>query len=292
MAKSKTVASRLRFWPIGFLLALADRLPWGWRLALGSSVMRAAVWLLPKYRSRVDGNLQMIFPDLAAKERRRIRYAMGDNFGRTIIEVLDNPRFHERGDWIAPQGAAADALLEAAHSGRGAVLITGHFGQWEALRGWLKTLGIPCGGVYRAVGNPDLNEVYEEAIRFGGPVFNKDRSGVRAMVRHLSKRQLLAIGADQFEKRGARLDFIGAPAPTTLVPAEMALRFGMPLIPFYGLREPNRRTIRIILEDEIPPTQAEEMMQAANDSLAAMVRAHPVQYYWLHRRWTKDMPGT
>ena len=112
------------------------------------------------------------------------------------------------------------------------------------------------------------------------------------MVRHLSKRQLLAIGADQFEKRGARLDFIGAPAPTTLVPAEMALRFGMPLIPFYGLREPNGRTIRILLEDEIPPTQAQEMMQTANNSLAAMVRAYPGQYYWLHRRWTKDMPGT
>ncbi len=289
MSEAHPALSWLRDAPLRALIGLADALPWGGRLALGAGLMRAAAATSPKLRRRVDANLRLVMPELDARARAAVRATMADNFGRTIVEILDNRRFHARADWIAPEGEAAAALLAAARAGRSVVLITGHFGQWEALRGWLRSEGVTCGGVYRAVENPRLNTLYEANIAVGGPIFTKDRSGVRAMVRHLSRSGVLAIGADQYEKRGAILDFLGQPAPTTLVPAEIARKFDAPLIPFYGLREPNGRTIRILVEDAIPPGPAETMMQAANDSLAAMVRLRPGQYYWLHRRWRKDL---
>ncbi len=289
MSEAHPVLSWLRDAPLRAMIGLADTLPWGGRLALGAGLMRAATATSPKLRRRVDANLRLVMPDLEARARAGLRAAMADNFGRTIVEILDNRRFHARADWIAPEGAAAAALLDAARAGRGLVLVTGHFGQWEALRGWLRSEGVTCGGVYRAVDNPRLNALYEANIAAGGPIFAKDRRGVRAMVRHLSQGGVLAIGTDQHEKRGAILDFLGQPAPTTLVPAEMARKFDAPLVPFYGMREANGRTIRILVEDAIPPGPAEAMMQAANDSLAAMVRRCPGQYYWLHRRWRKDL---
>jgi KDO2-lipid IV(A) lauroyltransferase len=49
--------------------------------------------------------------------------------------------------------------------------------------------------------------------------------------------------------------------------------------------------VNVLVEDPIPHSDAETMTRAMNASLGAMIRAHPGQYYWLHRRWEKRLPG-
>ncbi|WP_324370760.1 lauroyl acyltransferase [Amaricoccus sp.] len=276
--------------PARALIALARHLPYRLRLALGSALLRGAVALVPRLRSRVENNLRLIFPEMPAGERRRIRRAMADNFGRTFTEILSNPSFHGRGYWIAPEpGPGTEAILRAAREGSGAVLVTGHFGQWEAGRAWMKSSGIACAGVYRPLDEPELNAIYLENLEFGGtPIFPKSRRGVRGIVAHVARGGIVAILTDQFERRGATLDFIGHPAPTALVPAELAFRSKLPLVPIYGIRQPDGLHVRVVVEPPIPHSTVPEMMQAVNDSLAARVRAHPGQYYWLHRRWVKS----
>jgi KDO2-lipid IV(A) lauroyltransferase len=250
--------------------------------------MRAAVAAVPDLAARVDGNLRLIFPDMAADERARVRTAMADNFGRTFVELLNNQDFHRRRAWIAPEGPGAEAIEAAARAGTGAVLVTGHFGQWEAGRAWMKAGGINCAGVYRPTDNPHLNAIYLENLQFGGtPIFAKNRAGVRGMVAHLGGGGIIAILTDQHERRARPLDFLGQPAPTSTVAADLALKFGVPLIPIYGIREPDGEHVRVVVEAPIPTSTSAEMMQAVNDSLAARVREHPGQYYWLHRRWVK-----
>ena len=61
------------------------------------------------------------------------------------------------------------------------------------------------------------------------------------------------------------------------------------MIPVYGTRQPDGLSVAVEFEAPIPPAPPLEMTQAAADSLAARVRAHPGQYYWLHRRWVKDL---
>lgn len=289
MARQYPLRARLASLPARFLLGLVGLLPFRFRPRAGAWAMRAAVVAVPSLRRRVDGNLRLIFPDLDAGDRARVRTAMADNFGRTFLEILNNPGFHAGGGWTAPDGAGAEAVRAAARDGTGAVLVTGHFGQWEAGRAWMKAEGIACAGVYRPLDNPDVNAIYLRNLEFGGrPIFAKDRSGVRGMVRHVAGRGIVAILTDQYERRARPLDFIGQPAPTALVPAELALKFGVPLIPIYGIRQADRDRVQVVVEAPIPHSTAPEMMQAVNDSLAARIRAHPGQYYWLHRRWVKD----
>ena len=69
--------------------------------------------------------------------------------------------------------------------------------------------------------------------------------------------------------------------------AELALKYGVPMIPVYGTRQPDGLHVAVDFEAPIPPTTAAEMTQAAADSLAARVRARPEQYFWLHQRWVK-----
>jgi KDO2-lipid IV(A) lauroyltransferase len=271
------------------LIAVASRLPYRARLAFASGLMRAVVAVTAKLRGRVDGNLRLIFPALSARERRAIRSGMADNFGRTFAEILTNPEFHNQGYWLAPEpGPGIDAITAAASLGTGAVLVTGHFGQWEAGRAWMRSRDIVCAGIYRPVRDPELNAVYLENLEFGGtPIFRRDRRGVRGMVGHVARGGIVAILTDQYRRDAARLDFIGQPAPTALLPAELALKFHAPLIPIYGIRQPDGLHVQVVVEAPIPRGTSEEMMQAVNDSLAARVREHPGQYYWLHLRWVK-----
>jgi len=266
-------------------------MPYRMRLGFGARAMQLTVALVPKYRARVEGNLRHVFPEMPESRRRQVRRGMADSFGRTFIEITCNRDFHSRGRWIAPQSVAAEALLAAARAGRGVVIVTGHFGQWEAIRAWVVSRGFVCAGVYRPVGNPRLNALYADNLGIAGPLFAKDRSGVRGMVRHLSRGGVLGMLTDQYEKRAAPLDFVGQSAPTALVPAELALKFGAPMFPAIGRRLPDGVGVAIEIDPEIPRGTAREMMQEANDALAARVRTTPEQYYWLHRRWTKALPA-
>ena len=109
----------------------------------------------------------------------------------------------------------------------------------------------------------------------------------RRLVAHVARGGIVAILTDQHRRKAPVLDFIGHPAPTALLPADLAVKFKVPLVPIYGIRQPDRLHVQVVVEPPIAPASAEAMMQAVNDSLAARVRAHPGQYYWLHRRWVK-----
>lgn len=285
----RPVADALAYAPVALLIGVSRLLPWRARLNLGAWIGRMAVTRVPRLRRRIEANLRHVLPDLTAAERARVARETGDTFGRTFTEILANPAFHARRAWTGPTGDGVAAVEAAA--GTGAVLVTGHFGQWEAGRAWMKSIGITCAGVYRPADNPHLEAVYRRNLEAGGtPIFTKNARGVRGMIRHLSKGGVVAILNDQYDRRAERFDFVGRTAPTATIAADLALKFGLPLIPIYGIRDPDGEHVAVVVEAPIPHSDAATMTQAVNDSLSAMIRAHPGQYYWMHRRWEKNLP--
>jgi Kdo2-lipid IVA lauroyltransferase/acyltransferase len=282
-----TVGQYLAWLPQAAMLGLARALPYRGRLWLGSAFLRAAVAVVPDLRRRIDGNLRLIFPQMPEAERRRIRRGVADSFGRTFIEVFSRRAFQQKAAWRAPQGPGWAAVLEAQREGRGAIIISGHFGQWEATRAALKTQGIEAAALYRPVKNPYLQADYLAQTSEGGPMMSRNGAGMREFIRHLRGGGVVAVLADQFVQGGTAIEFLGHPAPTGLTIAEMALKYRVPPIPAYGTREPDGLHVALDFEAPIPPGTALAMTQAAADSLAARVRATPEQYYWLHRRWVK-----
>ena len=83
---------------------------------------------------------------------------------------------------------------------------------------------------------------------------------------------------------------MGEPALTALSAAELALKFDALVVPVYGIRRPDLG-FDLIVGQEIPKGNAEEMTQALNDDLEAQVRAHPEQWIWMHRRWRPAPEG-
>ena len=174
--------------------------------------------------------------------------------------------------------------IEAAR-GKGCILVSGHFGQWKAVRHVLKVRGLTSAAIYKPNTNAYYDAVFLTSIRCGGePMFESGPRGMRDVVRHLRKGGFVSLLVDQRYNKGRAFDFLGCPALTSTVAADLAIKCSVPLVPAYGIRMPDGR-IAVVFERPVDHTHAVEMTQKINDSLARRVRSHPEQWYWIHRRW-------
>jgi Kdo2-lipid IVA lauroyltransferase/acyltransferase len=289
-AERNRVRDFLVWLPQGLVLGIARALPYRARLAFGSAVLRTAVALSAGLRRRIDRNLALIFPEKPEAERMAIRWQTADTFGRTFTETFSARAFQARAPWSEPVGPGWEALQAARAEGRGALLVGGHFGQWEAVRGALKARGIEVGALYRPLNNPWVERTYLENMSIhGSPMLPRGREGMKDLIRHLRGGGVVAVLLDQHVMDGATIDFVGQPASTGTAVAALAARLKVPMIPAYGTRQPDGEHIAIDFETPLVPDTPEAMTQAAADSLSARIRAHPGQYYWLHRRWKKGL---
>ncbi|NNU81002.1 acyltransferase [Halovulum dunhuangense] len=273
--------------PLRVLHHATRRMPLAWRGAVAAWVGRRVILNVPGLRRRVESNLAHVYPDMPAARRDAILRANAGNIGRTMFEMRDNARLVTDLDRIeVVPGEGLDALEAARAAGRGALLVSGHFGQWDAVRAALKARGMECGGIYRDHDNRYFNADMLPQFESGGrPLFAKTPKGMRDLIKHVRAGGFAAVMMDQKTRDGEILDFMGKPATTATGIAELALRYDLPLVPAYGIRKPDGISFRIEFEPPIPHTDALTMSQAVNDSLAARVHAMPEQWHWLHRRW-------
>ena len=262
------------------------RLPYRLRVPLCGWAVAHVVAPVAGYRQRVRDNLAHVLPDLPRTEQFRMTPAWTNNVGRTVIEIYSGAEFiaHAVSHPLTGGGVAA---LEAAHeAGRPVILVTGHFGNYDASRAALIARGYRVGALYMPMANPFFNAHYERAIgTIGRPLFPRGKKGLADMVRHLRSGGMLGMLIDQNMGHGAPLSFFGKTALTALSAAELALKYDALLVPTYGIRGPDGLSFTIVVEPPVPPGTPEAMTQGLNDSLEALVRGHMDQWFWIHRRW-------
>lgn len=285
-APFKTFAHHLRYLPLWSALTFVR-----WRAfdlrsrGLGTTLAAVMRWF-PPARYRFDREARRVFPDMPRRDRARLGQAMGRNMGRTLFEIYHGAEFQTQTQKFKTFGPGLDALLAAQAEGKGAIIVSGHFGQWEAIRAVLRMHGLECGAVYR----PNKNRHYERRLRAGieasgTPILATGSVGTRALVRHLRAGGIIAILLDEKYAEGVPLPFLGHDALTSLSAAQLALKYDLPMIPAYGTRLDDENMFRVDFEPAIPHTDSVTMTRAFNDSLSARIMAHPDQWYWMLRRW-------
>jgi KDO2-lipid IV(A) lauroyltransferase len=246
---------------------------------------------LAGFDKRVRENLKRTMPELSEAEIKRLCRAVPNNSGRTIIEFYSGDEFVQRAQDAPITGPGYAAFQQARAKGRAVIIVTGHFGNYEAGRASLKKNGHTFGALYRKMANPYFNAHYvRNMAALGTPLFEQGRRGMMELVRHLKGGNIVAILTDMHVQGGANLTFFGQPAVTSLVTAELALKYDAMLIPVYAIRQPNGLDFEISMQSPIAHTDAETMTQAVNDNLEMMVRAHMDQWFWIHRRWKPYNP--
>ena len=290
----RTTDDDRRFRPLHFLVNLAARgligialaLPYSTRVRFVGWLMRRIIGPVAGYSARAEANLALIWPDRSPAERRAIAQACLDNAGRTLIENYSTRAFQDRARAIEPAGPGFAALRAAQAARRPVILVSGHFGNYEAARAALVVRGFAIGGLYRNLSNRYFNAHYVRTMQaFGGPVFPQGRQGTAGFVRHLKAGGQLVLLFDQDIAGAPALPFLGRPARTALSAAELALRLGADLIPFFATRTPDGLGFSVELDAPIPHSDAETMMREATAALERRILANPGQWFWIHRRW-------
>lgn len=276
----------LRYAPLLSALTISRRRSFDARVrAFGNFIGFFARWF-PVARRRLDRELLRVVPDMPRPERMRLCQNIGKNMGKTLFEIYNCAEFQQLHNRITTSGPGLGALEAARSQGKGAIIVSGHFGQWEAIRAVLKARGMETGAVYR----PQTNRHYQRrllaGIEAGGlPIMATGKIGTKALVSHLRKGGFIAILLDEKVVDGVRMSFLGHDALTSLAAARLALKYDLPMVPAYGTRIGDGSSFAVEFEAPIPPSDAMTMTQAFNDSLSARILDRPDQWYWMLRRW-------
>ncbi|WP_298936130.1 lysophospholipid acyltransferase family protein [uncultured Ruegeria sp.] len=261
-------------------------LPYERRIATMGAIMRGLAPVVG-FRTRVRRNLKLTCPDLTEAEVKQISRDVPDNAGRAIMEHFSPEDFTERQKTAKISGPGIAAFDAALAAGRPVMMITAHFGHYLAARIALQAhSGQPIGCLFRRMANPYFNEAYVEAFyKTGAPMFEQGRRGMVEMVRTLKNNGVIAIVSDLHAQGGEELMFFGKPAVTSVLNAELAIKYNAVMIPCYAIRQPNGIDFEIMLHDPVEHSDPKTMTQFITDDLEKMVRQHMGQWFWVHRRW-------
>lgn len=265
---------------------------------------RAARALFDRGGRRIDyvlTNLRIAFPDLPEAERRRIGR---ESYVHLAWSLLDMARGRS---WTAADVRARFDIegMEIAHSvlggGKGAAALTLHLGSFELLVRVTPTLGIPLTVVGRPIANRLLrDELWRQRSSTGAEML-MHRNVLPRMLRAAKQGRVVALLMDQYARRsrGVFVPFLGVRASTSLGGALLAMRAGVPIVPTYSMRVgPDHHLMVIRPPLETPDTgdvrkDAELLTTRVNDAYGEIIRAHPEQWMWSHRRFrhSPDLPG-
>jgi len=287
--KKSHIYRAVEFAPIWVVLAIGRILPFWLRGKMFGILGKLIVMYLPKARKRVHRGLITVFPGLSKKEINSITKKVGCNTALTLSELLMNDDYKKRKKLISADGEGFETLKEAKSNGQGAIIVSAHFGQWEAIRHHLAENNMETGAVYRKNNNPFYERLFLKSIKYGGlPIIARGGKGNINMIRHLKKGGFFALLVDQDSHSRKQIKFLGQDARTTTAPAEMALRYDLPLVPVFAVRQANGQNIKLEYEEAIIHTDAITMTNEINDRISARIQKNPEQWYWLHNRWNKE----
>ncbi|MHC9234245.1 lysophospholipid acyltransferase family protein [Pseudooceanicola sp. 502str34] len=272
--------------PLEGLIGLTKLLPYETRVPLVGWCVSRIVAPLAGYDRRIRENLALVWPDLPEAEIKRLQREVPDNAGRTLAELYSTDEFKARLAKLPLEGDGVQQMLEAQKAGRPIIMVGGHFGNYDAMRGLLIQRYDRVGALYRPQNNIYFNRHYAAMMNaMAQPLFPRGRRGLAEMVKFLRGGNMVGLLIDQYVSNGTDLTFFGHKARTTLSAAEMALKYDALMIPFHAVRQPDGLSFQMIVETPIPHSDAVTMSQEFNDRMEAMVRKYPGQWLWIHRRW-------
>jgi KDO2-lipid IV(A) lauroyltransferase len=264
-------------------------------VAVGRGLGLAAWAADPRHRSIAERNLARAFGEsLSPRSRRRLVRNTFARFGEALTELLLFPRISRSGPerWAEVRGF--ENLRAALREGRGVLVTSGHFGNWELVALVQALLGVPMSLVARPLDNPWLDRWLEHLRTLSGNRVVPKGRALRDVVPALKRGEAVALVTDQNVrgKGGVFVQFFGRPASTSAALGLLAVKHGAPIVPVFSFPIGGGRH-RIEYEEPIRPradaadrrAEAERLTREAAARLEARVRQHPELWLWMHERW-------
>ena len=287
MIVSKSLRHRLEYVGFRAAQAAATALPLEAVSATSGLAWRLIAPRLHR-QERALRNLAIAFPELSEAERKRIAAAMWENLGRTFGES-----FHLK-EIAAEKRVRFEPMEQLKEIIRGGpcVVCGLHLGNWELVAYASKLMGASFTGVYQRLSNPLVDEETRKlrAFLYEGGLLPKTPVSARALMKAAKSGGYPAFLADLRDDNGTPVPFFGTPALSTVFPALLARKTGLPLYAGAAFREPKVRFVIRAARVEVPHTHdhaadAIAGTAALHAQFEAFIRQAPEQWMWAHRKW-------
>jgi KDO2-lipid IV(A) lauroyltransferase len=252
-----------------------------------------AAWRILRARRRVViENISRSFPGFDASAVDAVAVEACRQYGMALVEFAAFRSLSRRRLLGMVDVEGRENLDAALGGGDGAILFTGHFGNWELLGAVVAACGYPLYVTDTNHSNELTHEIISSLrIRQGMKIIAPSEPFTR-IASLLSANNFVAYLADQDARRhGIFVDFFGRPASTVRGPALFSVRKGCPIVPLFLVRE-GRDRHRAIFEKPLRPDPRlkgseaiHEITQRFTTLLETYVREYPGHYFWMHRRW-------
>lgn len=257
--------------------------------AVGGFIGRE-IFARTRVTARARDNLLLAFPEKSSDEHDAIIRTMWDNLGRTVAEYAHLDKFDLHGPDPRIQVKNVEEIEKVL--GKGVLIVSGHFANWEIMPIAASRYGMDGAIVYRPPNNPYVDRYISRArARKGYAEQISKHQGTRRIFTLLRGGKAILLLADQKTNEGIPVPFFGRDAMTTPAPAALALKLKVPMIFASNKRLGGARfAVTVYPPLEFTPTGDDDadmraMTTAINLRLEEMVRADPGQWLWIHRRW-------
>ncbi|MEK9959063.1 MAG: lysophospholipid acyltransferase family protein [Pelagibacteraceae bacterium] len=246
---------------------------------------------LVKSNKIIDQNLEKYLGNYNEGKKDNIKLDMWSNYGKTFVEYLFLKKFRNNKDHIQIKGE--ENLKDIINANKQVIFISGHFANFELMSMELTKRKVKLATIYRPLNNFFLNP-FMEYVRETYVCKNqikKGISGVKEAIDYIKKNYNVALMVDQRVSEGKKLPFFEEPALTTTLPAQLALKFNLEIIPIYIRRMEGDnfemeiyKPLDFIKTDNVDSDKINLSIKI-NKIIEEMVSRDPGQWIWTHNRW-------
>ena len=243
----------------------------------------------PIFRSKriTKKNLEIFSLNISNLDKEKISKNMWKNYGKTFIEYIFLERFRKKDSHIEIKGQIN--LTNLIKNKKPVIFVSGHFANFELMSMEITKQNINLAAIYRPLNNFFLNP-FMEYLRKKYVCKNqikKGINGVREVIEYVKNNHSIALMIDQRVSEGEKINLFGKPALTTTLPAQLAIKYNLKIIPVFIERDENNK-FKIEFQSEINPKNFKDKFQLTsklNKSLEEMIIKNPNQWIWTHNRW-------
>jgi KDO2-lipid IV(A) lauroyltransferase len=275
------------------------------RAALGLSNLLAfiAYCLDKRHRQVARDNLRHAFPDHCSDPVacERLVRACYRHFFTMTVEIACLPRRIHVHNWRSYGSVRNfDWLVGPLLGDRPVLLVTAHYGNWEVAGYVTGLVGLRTYAIARILDNPHLNRFLQYfRQKTGQTILSKTGDFDRINAALAGGGVVATLGDQDAGPKGMFVDFFHRPASTHKAVALLALQHDALLVVVGVPRVGYPMKFAIEIEDLIDPrdyvdrpaTAVRDITVRFTEAIEGMIRRHPEQYFWLHRRWKHQPPG-
>lgn len=278
------------YWLARFVIATLSATP----LPVANWLARVYVRLLdiaiPRLRRTALKNLEMA--GFAGRER--ITTGVFHSIARLVVSFARFPQITRANveEWISYEGR--ENFARARSRGKGVLVATAHFGNWELSAFAHAYLAEPMHVVVRPIDNPRIDALVESRRTLSGNRVIAKKDAARGILRALTAGNAVGILIDQntTPEQGVFIDFFGVKACAGSAFVKLAHHSGAAVVLGYAVWSEEARRYVLHFEPEVEMTgDVWEDTQRVHARLEAAIRKHPDQWLWIHRRWKTRPPG-